>query len=148
MRKKQFILSTLIGLSLLAPTVGEPTPGFNTEIPAKIMTPDQVETRLGTLKFFDGRPDEQTVKTVYDHLDFSRGVETFLNGIPATSIEGLRLGMIEAGVSKTNQVLVFEHLLDSNPLFLTGNTDTVYASSFFNLKENGPTQFCRARTIY
>jgi hypothetical protein len=123
----------------LAPAAAEPTPGYNQQIPARIMTPDTVETRLGTLRFFDGYPDDETAKTVYDHLDFSRGVETFLNGIPATSVEALRLGMVESGVVKSNQVMLFEKLMDSNPLFLTGNTDTVYASSFLDLKEDGPT---------
>ena len=28
----------------------QPTPGYNTRIPEKIMTPDKVETRLGTLE--------------------------------------------------------------------------------------------------
>ena len=32
----------------------EPTPGFNNKIPASVLTPDTVETRLGTLEFFDG----------------------------------------------------------------------------------------------
>jgi len=138
-KKNKIILPCLIGLTMLGLSVAEPTPGYNTKIPAKIMTPDTVETRLGTLKFFDGLPHPDTVKTVYDNLDFMRGVETFLNGIPATSIEGLRLGMVEEGANKCHQVLMFEELLDSNPLFLTGNTDTVYASSFLNLKEDGPT---------
>ena len=135
----RLLLSCLLGMALATPAPAEPTPGYNTEIPAKVMTPDTVETRLGTLKFFDGRPDERTVKAVYDNLDFSRGVETFLNGIPATSIEGLRLGMLDLGAAKCHQVVIFEQLLDSNSLFLTGNTDTVYASGFLNLKEDGPT---------
>ena len=29
--------------------------------------------------------------------------------------------------------------MDSNPLFLTGNTDTVYLSCVLNIKEDGPT---------
>jgi len=57
------------------------------------MTLDKVDTRVGTLEFFDGMPTPDTVKTVYDHLDFLRGVEVFLNFIPATSVEGIRLGM-------------------------------------------------------
>jgi hypothetical protein len=138
-RKSNIILPCLLGLALLGLSNAEPTPGYNTEIPAKIMTPDTVETRLGTLKFFDGLPHEETVKTVYDHLDFIRGVETFLNGIPATSIEGLRLGMLDMGAKECHQVLMFQELLDSDPLFLTGNTDTVYALSLLNLKEDGPT---------
>lgn len=39
---------------------------FKADVPASITTPDQVETRIGTLKFFDGLPDEQTVQKVYD----------------------------------------------------------------------------------
>ncbi|MHC4178064.1 MAG: hypothetical protein ACYSWU_11195 [Planctomycetota bacterium] len=38
---------------LAAPVSAEkPTPGFNTKIPESIMTPDKVETRIGTLEFF------------------------------------------------------------------------------------------------
>jgi hypothetical protein len=34
-----------------------------------ISTPDQLETRLGTLDFVNGVPRSETVETVYDHLD-------------------------------------------------------------------------------
>jgi hypothetical protein len=47
-----------------------------TDIPPEITTPDSVETRLGTLHFFDGFPDDATVEKVYDNLDFERGVQT------------------------------------------------------------------------
>ena len=30
---------------------------------------------------------------------------------------------------------IFDDLMDSNPIFLTGNTDTVYALAFFNLNK-------------
>ena len=103
------------------------------------MTPDKVETRLGTLEFFDGLPKEETVKKVYDNLDFLRGVETFLNGIPATSLEGMRQGMVEMGATESNHVLIMDNILDSNPLFLTGNTSTVYTSIILNLEKDGPT---------
>jgi hypothetical protein len=54
-----------------------PTMKMTTEIPSKITTPDSVETRLGTLKFFDVFPDDTTVEKVMDNLDFSRGVQAF-----------------------------------------------------------------------
>ena len=38
--------------------------GYNTPIPESIMTPDQVDTRLGTLEFFDGVPTEKTAEKV------------------------------------------------------------------------------------
>jgi len=41
---------------------GSPTrPKMTTDTPAEITTPDSVETRLGTLRFTDGFPDEATV---------------------------------------------------------------------------------------
>ena len=117
----------------------EPTPGYNHQIPAKIMTPDTVETRIGTLKFFDGMPNNETVEKLYDNLLHIRGVETFLNGVPATSIEGLRLGHLDMGVDASNKVVIFDKLADSSPLFLTANTETVYASVFLDLQKDGPT---------
>ena len=117
----------------------DPTPGFNNKIPEKIMTPDTVETRIGTLNFVDGVPTAETTQKVYDHLDFLRGVEVFLNFIPATSVEGMRLGMAEMGAKRSNQAVIFDQLMDSNPLFLTGNTDTVYCMVMLDLATDGPT---------
>lgn len=115
------------------------TPGYNFRIPEKIMTPDRVETRIGTLEFVDGVPTPETTQKVYENLDFLRGAEVFLNFIPATSLEGLRLGNVERGATRSNQVVIMEELLDSAPLMLTGNTDTVYCSGFFDLETDGPT---------
>lgn len=116
-----------------------PTPGYNAAIPDKIMTPDRVTTRIGDLEFFDGMPNQATVQKVYDNLDLIRGIEAFLNGIPATSIEGLRLGMADLGLHGCHQAMIADQLLDSAPLFLTGNTDTVYLSVFLDLEKDGPT---------
>ena len=110
-----------------------------TDIPSKIMTPDYVDSRIGALEFYDGMPTDATIEKVYDNIDFARGVDVFLNFIPATSIEGLRLGMIELGVDDYNKVMVLDKLLDAKGLFLTGNASTVYASTFFDLERNGPT---------
>ena len=38
---------------------------MTTDIPPEITMPNTVETRLGTLKFFDGFPDDATVAKVY-----------------------------------------------------------------------------------
>ena len=42
---------------------------MTTKIPPQITTPDSVETSIGTLKFFDGLPDGDTVQKVFDNLD-------------------------------------------------------------------------------
>ena len=131
-------LSSILLLGVCTTGLTQNTPGYNNKIPDNILTPDTVETRIGTLKFFDGSPTRDTVELVYDNLDFMRGVETFLNGMPATSIEGLRLGQAELGATDFNHVVIFDDLMDSDPIFLTGNTDTVYALAFFDLKKDGP----------
>jgi hypothetical protein len=117
----------------------DPTPGFNNKIPEQILTPDAVETRIGTLNFIDGVPTAETTQKVFDHLDFLRGVEVFLNFIPAASLESLRLGNAAMGATQSNQAVIFDDLMDSNPLFLTGNTDTVYCSVILDLETDGPT---------
>ena len=109
------------------------------EVLESISTPNQVETSIGTLEFFDGIPTRETAERLYDNLDFLRGVETFLNGIPATSLEALRRGHEATGAGSSNQALIFDTLMDSNPLWLTGNTDTVYCSVFLDLEKDGPT---------
>ena len=51
------------------------SPKYKADVPKSIQAPDTVETeRLGTLKFFDGMPDDAAVKKAYDNLDFQRGV--------------------------------------------------------------------------
>lgn len=116
-----------------------PTPGYTTPIPAKIMTPDRVETRLGTLEFDDGRPSPDTVDRLHDFTDLMRGVQVFLDCIPAASLEAMRSGLVDNGVEACHQVLVADELMDSTPLFLTGNTDTVYAAGLLDLDRDGPT---------
>src|SRR5512141_206768 len=92
-----------------------------TEIPASITTPDRVETRLGTLRFFDGLPDEATVQTVYDNLDFQRGVQAFLTALPAADFYGMRTGFRTFGPDNQT-ILISESLLDSRTLIFGPNT--------------------------
>jgi hypothetical protein len=132
------LVNALLTSTASADSVEEPTPGYNNEIPESIMTPDKVKTRIGTLEFFDGIPTKKTAAALYDHLDYIRAVETFLNGMPAASLEAFRRGQASIGAKNSNQALVFDQLADSNILFLTGNTDTVYCFVFFDLKKDGP----------
>jgi hypothetical protein len=99
---------------------------MTTDIPAAITTPDEVETRLGTLHFFDGFPDDATVAKVYDNLDFERGVQAFLTAMPGASVYAIREGFRSQGATDNQTVLIMESLMDSKSLFLTANTETVY----------------------
>jgi hypothetical protein len=107
-----------------------------TPIPPEILTPDSVETRIGRLEFTDGVPTEETARRVYDQIDFGRGVEAFLNGIPGASMVAIRAGLREVGAIG-GAVGVFETLMDSRSLFLTANCETVYFWNWLDLK-GGP----------
>ncbi len=134
------VAALLQGAIMVSPAVAEqPTPGYNTKIPEGLLTPNKYPTRVGDLEFFDGIPTAATAESLYNHLDYIRGVETFLNGLPAASLEAIRRSQEVNGETHSNQVRIFDQLMDSNPLFLTGNTDTVYLSAVLNLKEDGPT---------
>ena len=112
-------------------------PKFAADVPASITTPNTVETeRLGTLEFFDGAPSAETVRKVYDHLDFIRGVEVFLSGIPIASLHSLCVGAKAAGVGPY-QIGIFEDLMDARSLYLTANSTTIYVTACMDLKD-GP----------
>ena len=117
----------------------QPTPPkYSADVPKSITTPDTVETeRLGTLKFFDGMPDESTVQKVYDNLDFMRGVETFLTGMPAGSIYAFLEGLKAVGVQANQGFGLTEDLMDARQLWLTPNSTTVYILGSFDLAQ-GP----------
>ena len=109
---------------------------MTTEIPANVLIPDEVETRLGNLKFFDGVPTAETSQKVWDHMDFSRAVECMIMCTPAASLAGFRRGIREYGPDNETAI-IWETRLDSKGLLLTGNTTVVYLFMWFDTK-NGP----------
>ena len=112
-------------------------PKYSADVPEALLTPDKVKTEfLGTLDFFDGMPSESTVQKTYDFLDLSRGVEAFLNGMPAASIYAFLEGLKQAGL-KPGDLGITEDLLDARGLLLTAQSTTPYAFAEVDLK-NGP----------
>ena len=83
---------------------------MTTDIPEAVTTPDSVETRLGTLSYFDGFPDDATTQKVYDNLDFMRGVDAFLNAMPGASAEAIRVGWASQGAVNNQTLLIMENL--------------------------------------
>jgi len=109
------------------------------EVLDSISTPIRVETSIGTLKFLDGAPYPETAEKVYDYLDTMRGVDAFLKGMPGASLQGLIKGAHSQGAVECHQVLFFDKLMDSQSLYLTGNTSTVYVLPNLDLERDGPT---------
>ena len=105
---------------------------MTTEIPKGITTPDDIQTRVGELNFFDGVPDVESAQKIYNLLDFTHAYQAFLDGTKIASMDGIRKGILEFGPANTTAVL-FEELMDSKALFLTANTTSVYMFSWLKL---------------
>lgn len=142
MKMKSIAILAVTGLlatSLTALAAQPPKMKMTTDIPASITAPDKVKTSIGTLNYFDGVPTEKTVDTVYDYLDRSRAVEAFMNCIPAMSMYALKTGQASVGADECHEVCIFDSLMNSKSLVLTGNTSTMYALGFLDLLKDGPT---------
>ncbi|MFZ0496447.1 MAG: DUF1254 domain-containing protein [Methylocella sp.] len=132
MKAVAFALFVLVATSLPSSSFPQ-TYALN---PPELTTPERVESRLGQLQFRDGIPTAKTAEKIYAYLDFSRGVETFLNGFSGVSMYAIRKGFRDSGV-KDNDILIFSGLMDSKSLFLTANADTIYFWGYLDLSK-GP----------
>ena len=113
-----------LGFVALLADVGwaQPTPGYNNKIPESILTPNDIQTRAGTLKYFDGIPTPETAQALYNHLDYIRGVEAFLNGMPAASLEAIRRSQTVNGDVNSYQVRIFDEELLQPTVAAAGNS--------------------------
>ena len=122
------MLFAIMSLSLMVGFAGAAEPPkmkMTTAIPEGIATPDKVDTRVGTFTLQDGIPDKESIKNIYDYLDFHNGVQAYLSGIQIASMSAMRTGILEFGPANYT-ALIFEDLMDSKALFLTPNTTSVY----------------------
>jgi len=99
--------------------------------------PDSIETPIGTFDFFDGVPLPDTTRTLYDGLDFLRGIEVFLNAVPGASLVAMRTGFRSVGIDGPGIVAFTEPRANSGSYFLTPNTETTYGTMFIDLRD-GP----------
>lgn len=127
---------SLMAAASTAPSKHPKRPKMATDIPASLTIPDTLDTTLGTLNFRDGVPDEATAQKMFDNLDLQHATQVYLNTQQAASLAAMRKGMRAAGAN-AHSALLFGDLMDSRSLFLTANTDTVYASVWLDLHD-GP----------
>ena len=127
----KFLTATLVCAFLTSPHMAAAQ-----TIPPILVTPDSVETRIGTLEFKDGAPSAETAAKVYDTLDFT----TRPRRLPQQLRRRIRLcdpqGLHSVG-AEDNTVVIFSELMDSKSLFLTANADTVYYIAVVDLTK-GP----------
>lgn len=131
--------STLSLIALLVLPASAQQYKYETPMPPGVASQNSVETRLGTLKFFDGFPDNATAQKLFDNLDFQRAVQAYLMAIPAVSQATNRNAMRTLGPVNT-VVPIFEQLMDSRSNFLTANDNTVYSWTWVDLSK-GPLVF-------
>ena len=130
-------LTTANALALMV-AAGSAFGEVSSETLQSISIPDTVETSIGTLNFFDGVPTDDTIEKLYDNLDRMRAVQVFLDNQGAASLAFMRSGNAGIGADRSNTITITEQLLDSAPLYLTGNTSTLYALAYLDLQAEGP----------
>ena len=103
--------------------------------------PSKIDTNFGTLEFQGGAyPTKATVDKVYEELDRQRATQLYLDLFPALSVHGILKGQVrDLGVRSSSDILVTPTKMNSTPLWLTGNTDSIYAWMTLDLKADGPT---------
>jgi hypothetical protein len=114
----------------------DPQYKYSTPMPPGVAAPAKVETRFGTLNFFDGVPDEASTEKIYDNLDFQRAVQAYLLALPVVSQVANRDGILAMGPANTT-VPIWENLVDSSTVELTANDNTPYTWFWVDLRK-GP----------
>ena len=131
------ILALTVGAAVLAGSATSPANAQSrAAIPPGLVTPERVQTSIGTLEFKDGAPTPGTAEKVRDTLDFINAVNVFNNSFRGASAYAIRKGFYSIG-AQDNTVIIFPELMDAKSLFLTANADTVYYMAVLDLTK-GP----------
>jgi hypothetical protein len=105
-------------------------------MPPDVAVPNQVESRLGMLRFDGGVPDAATADKLFDNLDFQHAVQAYQLGLPPVNQLANRQAILSIGpVNKT--VPIWEQMVDSRTVELTANDNTPYTLFWLDLR-NGP----------
>ena len=113
-------------------SITPPKMKMTTDIPDGIATPDLLESSIGDLTSFDGVPDTETAQKVYDNLDKQRAVEAYLSSIQIASMYAMEQNLRKFGPPNKTAIL-FEDLMDSQALWLTPNTVSIYMVTWMEI---------------
>ncbi len=106
----------------------------------KFIGTETVKSRLGDFDFKNGYPSPEAATKLLEFRTLYRAVEVFQTHIPALSMYQFRVGLRDdLGIREPWHVAIYEDLLDSRSILLTPNSETVYITTFLDLKRYGPT---------
>jgi hypothetical protein len=132
-----FVFGSVSGhAGLLTGPPADPELKYSTATPEGVVAPDRVKTPFGELKLFDGVPDEESTKKIYDNLDFQRAMQAYLLGLPPVNQLANRRAILEMGPANAT-VPIWEELVDSRTVELTANNNTPYTWFWVDLRD-GP----------
>ena len=100
---------------------------------------ETIESLLGTFEFSKGFATPESSQRLINIRLAYRAVEVIQQNTFGASLYAMRKGYADFGAGKPNQVIVFKDLMDAKSEFLTANNTTVYAMTFLDLKNDGPT---------
>lgn len=104
---------------------GQDVPTPDTVAPAT----ETVQTPVGPLTFEMGIPSKESVKKLYDALDFQRAVQAYLWATPAVHFDEWRHQMKEQMGLDYGDVAIWDNYCHPNTVGLTPNDTTIYAAT-------------------
>ena len=105
-------------------------------------SPTAVKTRLGVLKFSEGGfaggyPTDETVKKLFDEMDFQRGTQAYLWALPMVSFGRWYHAHEKIFKAKDGQFVLYP-TPQAKQGILTANATTPYCMAFADLVRTGP----------
>ena len=97
----------------------------------QLPTNGSIDSPLGKLEFINGYPTEETVKKLYDALDFQRAVQWYLWALPYVSMGEWQREQRETFGAENLQYVDYLDYKDKLGL-LTANATTPYSMAFPN----------------
>ena len=110
---------------------------FATAEAQQLPTTGTIDSRLGKLELRNGYPTDETVKKLYDDIDFQRASQAYLWALPLMAMQQWQrehLDKFRAGNLDYVDYFTFTDKLG----LLTANATTPYVMAFPNMKQTGP----------
>lgn len=106
-------------------------------VSAPVVAQETVDSRIGKLTFESGYPSQETVKKLYDEMDFQRACQAYLWGIPAVGMAEWRLAHRDILKAQNGQMLSYLDFKEKLGI-LTPNYTTPYIVTLIDTQESGP----------